>query len=98
MPHADGLLKELKSTTLGKLLTGPRDPKLEPVYSALAVIVSLYLVYKIPILFLISYSSMHRFYPYDLIEHWGNVIIHSPTRLPGWRGSWGAASLCERRR
>jgi molybdate transport system ATP-binding protein len=26
------------------------------------------------------------------------VIIHSPTRLPGWRGSWGAASLCERRR
>ncbi len=26
------------------------------------------------------------------------VITHSPTRLPGWRGSWGAASLCERRR
>jgi hypothetical protein len=26
------------------------------------------------------------------------VITHSPTRLPGWGGSWGAASLFERRR
>ena len=26
------------------------------------------------------------------------VIVHSPTRLPGWRESWEAASLCERRR
>lgn len=72
MPTPSSFLKELRGTTLGKLLAGPRDPRLEPIYSALAIVVSLYFVYKIPILFLISYSSMHRFYPYDLIEHWGN--------------------------
>lgn len=67
-----GLLNAARGLTYGALIEEPKSKKLEPIYFAASYIVTTYLILKIPILLLISYSSQWGFYPYDFIEHWSS--------------------------
>lgn len=60
----------LSGITVGRLLEDSHEPMLKNVYSALAVLFTVYVVYKIPVLLLLAYGAEYNFYPFDLFEHW----------------------------